>query len=62
MPPARLPARADRAANRHNSFKLRPADTARDAPPGAVDGPPNADGIRRTRTGWRKVLRGEGAE
>ena len=45
----------NKAANRHNSFELRPADADRVAPPGAVDGPPGADGIRRTRTGWRKV-------
>lgn len=44
-----------KAANQHNSFELRPADTDRLAPPGAVDGPPGADGIRRTRTGWRKT-------
>ena len=25
------------------------------APPGEVDGPPGADGIRRTRTGWRRI-------
>lgn len=44
-----------RAANRFNGFELRPADTERQAPPGDVDGPPGPDGIRRTRTGWRKV-------
>ena len=38
-------------------FELRPADTDRLAAPGEVDGPPDADGIRRTRTGWRRVLR-----
>jgi PTH1 family peptidyl-tRNA hydrolase len=46
-----------RAANRFNTFELRPADASRVAPPGAVDGPPDADGIRRTKTGWRRVLR-----
>jgi PTH1 family peptidyl-tRNA hydrolase len=46
-----------RAANRFNMFELRPADESRTAPPGEVDGPPGSDGIRRTRTGWRKVLR-----
>jgi PTH1 family peptidyl-tRNA hydrolase len=45
----------NKAANRHNSFELRPADADLLAPPGEVDGPPGADGIRRTRTGWRKV-------
>ena len=44
-----------KAASRSNSFELRPADTDRSAPPGEVDGPPGPDGIRRTRTGWRKV-------
>jgi PTH1 family peptidyl-tRNA hydrolase len=51
----------NKAANRHNSFELRPADADRLAPPGEVDGPPGPDGIRRTRTGWRKV-RSEEAE
>ncbi|MBF6604726.1 MAG: aminoacyl-tRNA hydrolase [Chloroflexi bacterium] len=44
-----------RAANRFNAFELRPADDARTAPPGEVDGPPDAGGIRRTRTGWRRI-------
>jgi PTH1 family peptidyl-tRNA hydrolase len=44
-----------KAANRFNMFELRPADTELLAPPGAVDGPPDATGIRRTKTGWRKV-------
>ena len=43
-----------KAANRFNNFELRPADAELLAPPGAVDGPPGADGIRRTKTGWRK--------
>ena len=46
-----------KAANRFNMFELRPADEARIAPPGAVDGPPDEAGVRRTRTGWRKVIR-----
>ena len=46
-----------KAANRFNMFELRPADETRVAPPGAVDGPPDEAGVRRTRTGWRKVLR-----
>jgi PTH1 family peptidyl-tRNA hydrolase len=45
----------NKAANRFNSFELRPADEDRVAPPGEVEGPPGPDGIRRTRTGWRKV-------
>ncbi|HXI45782.1 MAG TPA: aminoacyl-tRNA hydrolase [Candidatus Acidoferrales bacterium] len=44
-----------RAATRWNPFELRPADADRTAPAGAVDGPPDADGVRRTKTGWRKV-------
>ena len=45
----------NKAANRFNMFELRPADTTRLAAVGEVDGPPDADGIRRTRTGWRRV-------
>ena len=45
----------NKAANRHNAFELRPADADLLAPPGAVDGPPGPDGVRRTKTGWRKV-------
>ena len=45
----------NKAANQHNPFELRPADAERLAPPGAVDGPPGPDGIRRTKTGWRKA-------
>ena len=45
-----------KAANRFNTFQLREADVTRLAAPGEVDGPPDEDGIRRTRTGWRRVL------
>ncbi len=51
-----------KAANRFNNFELRPADEARLAPPGAVDGPPDDSGVRRTKTGWRKVLKREDSE
>lgn len=44
----------NRASSRFNSFQLRPADEELLAEPGAVDGPPGPDGVRRTRTGWRK--------
>jgi PTH1 family peptidyl-tRNA hydrolase len=44
-----------KAANRFNKFELRPADTTRLAAAGEVDGPPDAEGIRRTRTGWRRI-------
>jgi PTH1 family peptidyl-tRNA hydrolase len=46
-----------KAANRFNTFQLRPADPSRTAAPGEVDGPPGVDGIRRLRTGWRRVGR-----
>jgi PTH1 family peptidyl-tRNA hydrolase len=52
----------NKAANRFNPFELRPADEDRVAPPGAVDGPPDENGVRRTRTGWRKVRPVESAE
>jgi PTH1 family peptidyl-tRNA hydrolase len=45
----------NKAANRFNAFELRPADTDRLAAPGEVDGPPGPDGVRRTRTGWRRI-------
>jgi PTH1 family peptidyl-tRNA hydrolase len=45
----------NKAANQHNSFELRPADTDRLAAPGEIDGPPGPDGVRRTRTGWRRT-------
>jgi peptidyl-tRNA hydrolase, PTH1 family len=47
-----------RAATRFNAFELRQADDTRVAPPGEVDGPPDAAGIRRTRTGWRRIRPG----
>jgi len=44
-----------KASNRFNRFELRPADADRQAAPGEIDGPPDAEGIRRTRTGWRRI-------
>jgi PTH1 family peptidyl-tRNA hydrolase len=44
-----------KASNRFNAFQLRAGDDERTAPPGAIDGPPGPDGIRRTRTGWRRI-------
>ena len=44
----------NKAANRFNTFELRPADEDRTAAPGEIDGPPGKDGVRRTRTGWRR--------
>jgi PTH1 family peptidyl-tRNA hydrolase len=52
----------NKAANHFNAFELRPDDDERSAPPGEVDGPPGPDGIRRTRTGWRKAKPSEGGE
>ena len=51
-----------KAANRFNMFELRPADETLHAAPGAVDGPPDDAGVRRTRTGWRRVLPHRDAE
>jgi PTH1 family peptidyl-tRNA hydrolase len=45
----------NKAANRFNMFELRPADASRVAAAGEIEGPPDADGIRRTRTGWRRI-------
>ena len=47
-----------KAANRFNMFELRPADTTLLAAPGEVGGPAGVDGIRRTRTGWRRIRPG----
>jgi peptidyl-tRNA hydrolase, PTH1 family len=52
----------NKAANRFNPFELRPADTERLAAPGEVDGPPGPNGIRRTKTGWRRTRPPEAAE
>jgi PTH1 family peptidyl-tRNA hydrolase len=45
----------NKAATRFNAFELRAADADLTAAPGEVDGPPGPDGIRRTKTGWRKL-------
>ena len=50
-----------RAANRFNTFQLRAADADRSAAPGEIDGPPDENGVRRTRTGWRRMLPGKTA-
>src|SRR6185503_11335423 len=51
-----------KAANRWNSFELQaPADTDGDGErpkAGEVGGPADDKGIRRTKTGWRKILPG----
>jgi PTH1 family peptidyl-tRNA hydrolase len=46
-----------KAATRFNTFQLREADPSGPAP-GEVDGPPNEEGIRRTKTGWRRLRPG----
>jgi PTH1 family peptidyl-tRNA hydrolase len=45
-----------KAATRFNTFVLREADPTKLPPAGEVDGPPGLDGVRRTKTGWRRVL------
>ena len=46
-----------KAANRFNAWEMQaPPDDAAHPPAGEVGGPPDEQGIRRTRTGWRKVL------
>ena len=55
-----------KAANRFNSFEMQaPAETDAegDGPkPGEVGGPADDKGIRRTRTGWRRILPGSDEE
>lgn len=52
----------NKAANHFNAYELRPADDDLPSAPGDVDGPPGPDGIRRTRTGWRKPRPQEASE
>jgi PTH1 family peptidyl-tRNA hydrolase len=48
-----------KAANRFNAFELQaPAEAADGPAPGEVGGPADEDGIRRTKTGWRRILGG----
>ena len=54
-----------KAANRFNSFDLQapaaPGEGDPAAPgPGEVGGPADASGVRRTKTGWRRILGGDG--
>ena len=39
-------------------FEHRAAASGAEPLPGGIDGPPGPDGIRRTRTGWRRILPG----
>src|SRR3954468_5975193 len=53
-----------KAANRFNAWDLQapaaPADGDAAAPkPGEVGGPADGSGVRRTKTGWRRILPGE---
>jgi PTH1 family peptidyl-tRNA hydrolase len=53
-----------KAANRFNAFELQAPDTGEggEAPkPGEVGGPADDAGIRRTKTGWRRILGGGGS-
>jgi peptidyl-tRNA hydrolase, PTH1 family len=48
-----------KAANRFNAFELQaPAEAADGPAPGEVGGPADEHGVRRTRTGWRRILGG----
>ena len=54
-----------KAANRFNSFELQapaaPGEGDPAAPkPGEVGGPADESGVRRTKTGWRRILGGDG--
>lgn len=52
-----------RAANRFNAFELQAPAAAEAGPaPGEVGGPPDEGGVRRTKTGWRRILGGGGAD
>ena len=48
-----------KAANRFNAFEMQaPAEDEAGPKPGEVGGPADDQGVRRTRTGWRKILGG----
>jgi len=55
-----------KAANRFNAWDMQAPAAATDdeaAPkPGEVGGPADAGGVRRTKTGWRRILPGSGEE
>ncbi len=52
-----------KAANRFNAFELQAPSEATDGPkPGEVGGPADESGVRRTRTGWRRILGGVGRD
>jgi hypothetical protein len=48
-----------KAANRFNAFELQAPAAAEEGPaPGEVGGPADESGVRRTKTGWRRILGG----
>ena len=50
-----------KAANRFNSWELQaPGPDEAGPAPGEVGGPADTAGIRRTKTGWRRILPGDG--
>jgi PTH1 family peptidyl-tRNA hydrolase len=54
-----------KAANRFNAWDMQaPAAASDDAGPkaGEVGGPADTDGVRRTKTGWRRILPGAGED
>ena len=52
-----------KAANRFNAFELQaPAPDEAGPGPGEVGGPADESGVQRTRTGWRRILGGDGRE
>jgi PTH1 family peptidyl-tRNA hydrolase len=57
-----------KAANRFNSWDLQapaaadPEDDTDRPKPGEVGGPADTDGVRRTKTGWRRILPGGDGE
>jgi PTH1 family peptidyl-tRNA hydrolase len=51
-----------RAANRFNTYELPPISPDALPAAGSPGGPVGPDGIRRTRTGWRRIFRGDEGE
>ncbi len=48
-----------KAANRFNAFELQaPTEVTGGPKPGEVGGPADESGVRRTQTGWRRILGG----
>ena len=48
-----------KAANRFNAFEMgAPAEAEEGPKPGEVGGPADDSGVRRTKTGWRRILGG----